>query len=308
MAPLIKDGAATLEQALDFARRREFEKACDRFLDASKKFANEGSIPGSNRARAYAELFSPGVRRLETTALVNLSNYLTSTLGNDELHPGPRSIAASELANQLRLTARDSNLMTAVQSGGGDPGSLAQALQGLANDYRQLGDQVLFLPELFEGRSVTAASRVPPLMAVSFETLGTAKQSTDPLAAAEHFQTAQQYWLQAGNEARGSAAASRVGSLAFQAKCWFCGREGTGHGIQFISMPVNQDLNGLKGADASPLPSVDQSGRLVFACKGCYSAVFGLADRIALQRAGETEMRLSARISALEARLQLRVG
>jgi hypothetical protein len=308
MAPLFKDGAATQEQALDLARRREFDRAREKFLDASTKFSKEGSILYVNLARAYAELFSLGIRNGDPTSLMALSTFLRSTLGNTELRPGPRGISAADLATQLELTARDTSIMQAVQAGAGEPRAVAQELQGLASAYQQLGNQVLYLPELFAQRAVSADSRVPPLMALSYETLGASIQSADPLAAAEHFQTAQQYWAQAGDESRAQTAATHVGSLQLQAKCWYCGREGSGHGIQFVSLPIDQDVTGLKATETSPLPSLDRSGRNVYVCKGCYSAARGLADRLALQRAAEAEARLLAEIRALEQRLDARVA
>ena len=305
MPPLFKDGSGTLEQALDLARRGDFVRAREKFLEASRKYSKEGSLLYPNLAKAYADLLSPEVMNGNPDALMALSTFLRSTLGTTELKLGPRGISAADLATQLELTTRDLNLVAALQAGTGNPEALAQALQALAGAYGQLGNQVLYLPELFHHQSTTAESRVPTLMALSFETLGTAIQGSDPLGAAERFQTAQQYWLQANDEARGQAAGTRAGHLSIQARCWFCGREGKGHGIQFVSLPIDAEVGGLKDTGSSPLPSLDTSGRRVFVCKGCYSAVSGLADRIALQRVGEAEARLIAQIRALEQQLHL---
>lgn len=303
MAPLFKDGSATMEQALDFARRREFDRARLKFMDASIKFSKEGSILWVNVAKAYADLLSPEVLAGQPQAMLTLASFLRSGLGATELRHGPRGILASDLATQLELTARDANLWAAFQSGAADE-HLARAFQQLANDYGQLGTQVLFLPELAQQQARSANLRVPILMALSFETLGKAVQATDPLAAADHYQTAQQYWTQAGEDVRAQEAANRVGHLSIQAKCWFCGREGRGHGIQFVSLPINQDVMGLKGTDASPLPSLDPSGRNVYVCKGCLSALQGLADKIAVERAGEVEERLNTKIEAVQRQIQ----
>jgi hypothetical protein len=308
MAPIFKDGSATLDQGLDFARRGEFDRAREKFLDASRKLSKEGSVLNVTLANAYAELFSLGVRNSNPGSLMALSTLLRSGLGATELRPGPRGISAADLAAQLEVTAHEVNVMSAVQAGAGSGEALATALQQVANEYSQLGNQVLYLPELFNHQSIAANSRFPVLMALSFETLGTSLQDSNPLGAAEHFQTAQQYWAQAGDENRAQTNANRVASLALQAKCWFCGREGTGHGIQFVSLPVDSNVDGLKGSETSPLPSVDRSGRNVFVCKGCYSAAWGLADRIAVQRAGEAEARLLAEMQAMERRLQSRIA
>jgi hypothetical protein len=304
MTPLFKSGSEIMEQALDLARRRDYPRARQKFEDAAAKLSKEGSVLYVDLARAYAELMLYPSRGADPSYLAGLANYLRASLGTTELRPGPRGISAAELAVQLDLAASEWQALAQVQSGTGDRVAVAQALQNVANGYRQLGPQVLFLPELFNQRAIPADSKFPVLMATSFETLGASLQNSDPLAAAEHFQTAQQYWIQAGDQARSEASARQVESLAFQARCWFCGREGVGHGVQFVSLPIDQDVTGLKGGDSSPLPAVDGSGRRLFACKGCSSALRLLADAIAAQRAYEVELRLNARIQALEQELQ----
>lgn len=304
MAPLFKSGSDVMDQALDLARRRDYARARQKFEEAAEKLAKEGSILNVDLARAYGELMRYPSQGGDPAYLSRLAQYLRASLGTTELRPGPRGIRASDLAAQLELAAGESQALAQVQGGGGDRAALAQSLQNLANGYRALGSQVLFLPELFHQQAIPADSRFPALMAISFETLGGSLQATDPMAAAEHFQTAQQYWAQAGDQARSEASARQVESLAFRARCWFCGREGVGHGIQFVSLPIDQDVTGLKGIDSSPLPAVDGSGRRVFACKGCSSALRLMADAIAAQRAYEVELRLNARIQALEQQLQ----
>jgi len=305
MVLLFKDGSGTFEQGLDLVRRREFDRAVTKFLDAAAKYRKEGSIPLHNLSMAYTQLLSLGVRLGHPEAYRATADLLRSTLGDREIHLGARSISASELANQMELTSRDLTLMIEVQRGSTNPELLSQNLQSLANSYRAMGNQVLYLPELFQQQAISTEPRVAVLMAYSFETLGNALESRDPLAAAENFQTAQQYWIQAGDEARSQAAATRVGHLSFQARCWFCGREGTGHGVQFVSLPISENVAGLKETvTSSPLPSIDATGRTIYACKGCFSAAQGLADRVALQRVSEAEARLNARIQALEHRIQ----
>lgn len=303
MAPLFKSGSEVMDQGLDLARRRDYARARQKFEDAAAKLSKEGSVLNVDLARAYAELMLYPSRGNDPAYLTGLANYLRGSLGTTELRPGPRGISAPDLALQLELAAGESQALALVQSGTGNPTATAQSLQNLANGYRALGPQVLFLPELFNQQAVPADSKFPALMAISFETLGNSLQTTDPLAAAEHFQTAQQYWAQAGDQARSEASARLVESLALRARCWFCGREGVGHGIQFVSLPIDQEVTGLKGIDSSPLPAVDGSGRRVFACKGCNSALRLLADAIAMQRAYEVEVRLNARIQALEQQL-----
>ena len=307
MPSLFKSGDELLDQGLDLSRRRDFVKAREKFLDASRKLSKEGGTIYVDVARAYADLMLLSSPNPDPTLMANLAGYLRSTVGTFELRPGARGITGADLATQLQLEARDRNLSASLQSGQGDPNGLAQALQALANDYMQLGNQVLFLPELFQQQSVTADLRVPVLMALSFETLGRGVMHTDPMAAAEHFQTAQQYWSQAGDSSRAAVAAGQIERLSLQAKCWFCGREGAGHGVQFVSMPVDLDVSGLKGHDGSPLPSLDKAGTHLYVCKACNSAVRVLADRIASERSAQVAHQLRAEMAAMERRLQSQI-
>src|SRR5208282_6371208 len=178
MPPIFKDGSATLDQGLDLARRREFDRAREKFLDASRKFSKEGSILYVSLANAYADLFSIGVRNSNPNSLLSLSALLRSGLGSTELRPGPRGISAADLAAQLEVTAHDANVMSAVQAGAGSGEALASALQQVANEYSQLGNQPLYLPELFNRQTIPANSRFPVLMALSFETLGMSLQDS----------------------------------------------------------------------------------------------------------------------------------
>lgn len=304
MPALFKSGNELLDQGLDLSRRREFARAHEKFLEATRKLSKEGGTVYIDMARAYADLMLLSSPNPDPALMVNLANYLRSALGTVELRPGPRGISGADLATQLQLEVRDRNLSAALATGQGDPNSLAHAMQSLATDYMQLGSQVLFLPELFQQQAIVADSRAPVLMALSFEVLGRSIQSNDPMAAAEHFQTAQQYWAQAGDQGRASVAAGQIEKLSLQAKCWFCGREGAGHGVQFVSMPVDLDVSGLKGHDGSPLPSLDRSGTHLYVCKACNSAIRVLADRIASERSEQVAQQLRAEMQAMEQRLR----
>ena len=63
-------------------------------------------MPRASRAKAYADLFSPGVRNGNSAGLVALSSFLSSApRESDELKPGPLGITAGDLATQLELVA-----------------------------------------------------------------------------------------------------------------------------------------------------------------------------------------------------------
>ncbi|HUI38013.1 MAG TPA: hypothetical protein VLY85_00105 [Thermoplasmata archaeon] len=305
--PLFKTGDQLFSQGRDLVLRKEFEPASVKFLDAARKLEKSGDLPAASLAEIYAQLvrLRPGAVSPQAVAVVV---GRLRQVGPVPIHVGARPIGSIELAGQLGLMARELQLDLDAASGRIDLATRAKELQQLASDYRTLGDAVLFLPELFLQRTQRASEKVPVLAALSEEALGEAYQRTDPLTAAEHFQAAQNWWRQAGNEARALASAERVNQLSFRARCWFCGREGSGQGIQFVSLPIDQSVHGLQGIESSPLPSIDGTGRYVYACKGCFSAFRLLADQVAIFRASEVERRLMVQIQNLQARLQGRLG
>ena len=302
MPLLFKDAPDLMRQGLDYSRRGQFDRASESFDQASAKYSKQGQIQDAGIATAYSRFMRLGSGHIDPQALRELGNLLRS-FGFVDFSPGARSIRASSLAYQLELDASERETEYAFQRGAISGEDRSQRLKALAEAYRSLGEEVLYCPEFFEHRAIPASRQVPILSARSEEALGEWLQSKDPLTAAEHFSAAQQWWTQAGDGERAAGAADRVGRLAFRAKCWFCGREGSGHGIQFVSMPIDYDVSGFKADGASPLPSVDGSGRYVFACKGCHSAIRLEADAMAARRVDEMERRLMARIQDLEARI-----
>src|SRR5208282_2075808 len=125
MAPIFKGGSSTMEQALDLARRGEFARASEMFSEASRKLAKEGAVFEASLARAYADLLSPAVINGDPRALMALSSFLRSAAGSAQLRPGPRAIAAADLATQLELEARFKGLTSAAYSRTEDPQGVA---------------------------------------------------------------------------------------------------------------------------------------------------------------------------------------
>ncbi len=304
MAPLFKSGRDLLDQGLDLSRRRDFARAREKFVDAAARLAKESGTVDVDLARAYADLMGCGSPNLDPVAERMLATFVRERLGGLELRPGLRPISGADLATQLELDARDRELTSLRDPTAADPVAYARALQELAGGYSRIADQVLFLPEMFHQRTIGAGGRVPVLMATSFEALGVAAQTTDPIGAAEQFQTAQQYWAQAGESARADAAGRLIEKLSLRAQCWFCGRSGAGHGVQFVSLPIDRDVSGLEGRTDSPLPSVDPAGRHLYVCKGCHAAIRLFAERIADQRTAALAEQLRAEMRALERRLR----
>jgi hypothetical protein len=146
-----------------------------------------------------------------------------------------------------------------------------------------IGNNTLFLPELFSNYSDTGIRRALRLFAESQENLAEATVYFDPKKAAEYYQNAANYRQQIGDADNVQKNLARVGQYSKSVSCWFCQREITGEQVHFFAM--DSDLTTLvreTKTDGSPLPSTHQSQDLIYACRGCHSAISKKADEIAL--------------------------
>ncbi len=221
-----------------------------------------------------------------------------NSLGEAMIKLGPRETTATELGRELALLAAESDLMCRRAVSPAEHAEKARMLRELATKFRtEMVDRTLIVPELFFKQSMQGESKAIPLSAYAEESLGESLILENPKAAAEHYQTARLLWMQAGRQDLSDAAASRVRSYGMAAKCWFCGREISGEGVHFLSMP--SELTGLitKKSTGSALPSCDPTLSLIYACRGCHSAVYKLADARALERMQELEMRVNVQLN-----------
>jgi hypothetical protein len=302
MAPLIKDGSGLFEQGLSLVARSDFDGAQQKFLAASRKLAKDGMTREASKAQVYAQLMAARPGRSHPQMLAGLSSYL-GTLGEEPMMVGARTTTARALSIQLGLEAREAELDGRAGSTPLSPQHRYEAQRELASRYQQLGDEVLILPELFTRVSQTGSVRGQFLNAVAEEWFAGSLMAGDPLSAAEHYQSASQWWRLAGDEGRATEAARRTGALSVRASCWICGRQGSGHGIQFVSIPIASESAALKEGDASPLPSRDPTGHSAYVCKGCSSMISTVADQIATARDHALEAKLMAEIAAVKSRL-----
>jgi len=250
-------------------------------------------------ASAYAAVMVAGQRPQDPTAYRQASQALR-VLGGTTVKFGLREIPASELATEAELLAEELEIIVLRPSTPDQYRQKASALQDLSLKFRnQVGDRVLILPELFHRGTVKGSAKALPLAAQAEEALGEALVQTDPKSAAEHYQMARLWWAQAGIDGAASSAAARVAAYSRAAKCWFCGREISGEGVHFVSMPSDLSEVLRRSGGDSVLPTHPPSGNEVYACRGCYSALYKLADQLALQRTSELEARIQAQLEEI---------
>ena len=303
MPSLFKSGSDLMSQGQDYVRRGQLDKATLAFEAAAAKCSKSGDRVNAHTAHTYSLFLRLGPGPSPPAALRQAATALR-TLESSHFTPGGRTVSAASLANQLELEATDIEVESGFARGTVRPEDRAQTLRFLSEEYRKIGEEVVYRREFF-GQGVVQASRLVPCFAArAEESLAMGLMASNPMAAAEHFQAAQQWWIQSGDPGRAQAAAQRVEQLAFRARCWYCGREGSGYGVQFVSMPVDAEISGLKLDGPAPLPSMDGSGRFLFVCKGCNSAMRLLSDSIAREHAEEVERHLLSRIEMIELRIR----
>jgi hypothetical protein len=302
--PLIKSAGELVELGHDLVQRGNFVEANGRYSEAARKFAKQGDMMGASIASGHAavvaigqQMGNPMAYRVASQSLMNIGGFIMKI--------GLREVPAVHLATELSLLATELEVLSLSPTNPQQFKEKAQALQTLAMQFRgKMTGQILVIPELFSKTVLTGEMKAPQLMALAEEALGESLILEDPKSAAEHYQSARLWWMQAGRQDYADAASMRVRAYGRAAKCWFCGREVSGEGIHFVTMASELTDVVKRTGEGSALPSFDPVSNAVYACKGCYSAVFKLADGLAIKRTQELEVKIERELN--EIRTQIR--
>ncbi len=296
---LFKTPEQIMQSGNDAVLRGSFSEAEQNYRSAATKFSKQGNMRQAGVADGYAAVVAIA-HGPSNTALYYPAILSVRSLGETILKLGLREVSASALANEMQLLASEIDILNSRAVSPPEHAEKARRLNELAARFRtETGDTALVLPELFLKQSVLGESRAASLSAHAEEELGESLVLDNPKAAAEHYQTARLLWMQAGRQDLADGAASRVRSYGRAAKCWFCGREISGEGVHFLSMP--SDLTDLlkKTSRDSALPAFDSSLSKIYACKGCHSAIYRLADELAIDRMRELETRINIQLNQI---------
>jgi hypothetical protein len=301
--PLFKSSDQLLSAGTDLLLRRDIVGAWKRFLDAREKFAKEGNTAAAQLAAAYATVVKLGVPPVSVTDYAAAMGAL-GALGATDMRLGVRDVSASSLSTEVRAEADNIDLSAMRPTTPEMHAEMARRYQALSLSYRQLGDANLVLPEMFRGQTIRASSRAPQMAALAEQHMGEAVVNRNPKEAASHYQNARNWWLQAGNADNAQFAAGTVSKYGRSVRCWFCGDEVAGEGVQFNGIPTDLSTYVPDPNSESSLPRHEPTTGTVFACRPCGTAIDNIADFRAKQRAGEVEMRLQAQIEDLKRRMQ----
>lgn len=295
--PLFKTPEDRLQAANDALLRGDYSGAADEYSSAAQAFSKKGRASDAQLANAHATL----MRLANPSASVQDYAQVAQAFGPFSamsLKLGPRVVPAGTLVQEASLTQEELSVLAQSSTTPQEAEQRGRRFQQLSLAYRQFGNQVLVLPELFRRGAVPAASKVPRFAAMAEECLGEAEIPRNPKRAAEHYQNAFNWWQQAGETSFASQASDRVRKYGSAVTCWFCGRQATGEGINFQGLASSIRDFEVK-EEGSPLPGSNASQGIVYACRPCASTLEKVADDKASARTAELEIRINRMLATM---------
>ena len=300
---IMKSGEEVMSAALDAVVRGDFSTAYNKYSEAARKFSKQNDSYGYAISSGYMSILAIALSPDNPGVYYSAAQVLRS-LGNVPLKIGLHETTSSQLADEAELLAAEKEILAVVPSNPMEHGARAKRLQDIAMGYRsKTSGRVLIIPEIFWKETTPGEARALPLLAMAEESLGQSLVQENPKAAAEHFQTARLWWMQAGRADMAQTASNYVQSYGLAVKCWFCGREVSGENVHFVSIP--SDLTDMlkKAASGTALPSFNEANGMVYACKGCYGAIFALSESIATQKTQELEVKINKQLEDIKRQL-----
>jgi len=302
---ILQTGEEAIADANDAVVRGDFRTAYSKYSEAGKKFYKQKNSYGHAMATSYVAIMAIALDPQNPSTYVTAGQTLRS-FGDLPLKLGLYNINSSQLADEVDLLGMEKDALAFNPGSPEDHKVRAKKLQDVAMGLRsKMSGKVLILPELFWKETIPGEMRALPLLAMAEESLGQSLVHENPKSAAEHFQTARLYWMQAGRQDMAQSASTNVQSYSLAVKCWFCGREVSGKDIHFVSMPATLTDLLMNSAAGTALPSFDHTNGEIYACKGCYGAIFNLADMLATQKTKELEVKINKQIDDIRRRLAM---
>lgn len=304
---LFKSGQELFDIGQSCLKQGNFSKAISNFQKASQKLKDQGNLKNAQVSDALVSVLMISLYPTNPSIYYTANNVL-SNLGEREINFGVRSVKCSDIASECVLKAVELEKKSISTGESATLMNRGEELKNIGIRYqKEIGNTVLFLPELFNRKKITGLQLAYLLFAEGLENLAEGIVLSDPKKAAEYYQNASNYRKQAGDIYSSEFDKGKVDQYKQSACCWFCGREIIGKDIHFLSMPSVITEFQLKSKGKSPLPSVDNKGDYIYACKGCYEAISLKANEIAnyyhelaMNRISEVRTELQYEIDRLE--------
>lgn len=281
---IFKNGDGLFNEAVDLVRRGEYSGARSKFEKAIEKGCSQ-----PDQAKASIAIISAGLNRGHNN-LRNSAKILQS-IGPLSFGFGLSDVDTAVMAEEMLVLAES---MEARAFNGKDLERGEKLLAASSHAAVSIGDREMQLNSIFDKFGLTGTKLSQELAAEGYEAMAEGTVWDNPRKAAEYQQMAYGYRRQLGES--GERNRQLMESYSKSVICWFCGRQCTGESHHFVEMEGDISPQHLESKDG--LPTNNGSG-MVYACRGCYSAVYRVADSIA---AKYHQMAL-AEIAAAESRI-----
>lgn len=291
-----KSGDELFVQGNDLVKRKEFEKARKTFEKAIAKKTNDRELAEALIALLNLE------KNLTNANMYNSVAAILEQKGDMEFEFGLNDVTAAGLAKECRLLGAEFSA-TCLPRAANTYASRGKQLIDVAMKYQTtMPNDILVIPEIFGGVSMTGMRRAQKLFAEGNEDLAESVVFSDPRKAAEYQQIALNYRVQMGESGEGNR--QKIESYSKAATCWFCGRDVTGERIHFFPMSSDVGSTSYKERDSSHLDVKSPGGDAIYACRACYSAISRRADSIA----NHYHRQAIAEINRVEANLRAEIS
>jgi len=299
-----KSADEKFDQGNEFIKRKEYDKARKAFESALKKGTKESEV-----AQVMITLLD--LRDNNTAQVYGDAVTILNQKGELQVEFGLFTIKCSQLAVECDAMYSERVGLGMASSGGDALKARADALFAAAMKFQtKIGMNTLIIPDVYAGTKVTGIQKANFLMAEGNENMAESVAMDDPKKAAEYLHMSLNYRRQLGDTNAEARINNKITQYAKAAACWICGRETSGQGLHFVSMPTEVTGMQMKSKQTSPLPSIDNNAS-IYVCRACYLAISKRADSIARQyhdvamnEMRAMEARLNARINSVNARIR----
>jgi hypothetical protein len=185
-----------------------------------------------------------------------------------------QTVPVKDLVQECRLKAMELSAKLSTNSL-----DKAAQLEEIAKQYMVFDGTSLLIPLLLEKQQTTGELKAHRVFAEAAQLRGNEEIDLDPKQASEFYRMAAMHLQAAGDVGASQILSGKADDSSATALCYFCGREVTGRGVNFVYMKAQLTRFIEKQNSNKVFPS--SSNGMVVACLGCHSAITTAADEIA---------------------------
>jgi len=284
--------------AVDHRNRGDWAKAIEK-LDNVYRMSLEVSDPQIRElgVKAAAMAYIYRARLKLSPENLNAAYKFLSSIDPELYLELPYKVKVGDAIQEIRILAEDLTLFST--------GLKPEELEKLAQEYMSLGRDKLILNDALN-INVNPTKRAFLLLGLSRYIKAEERETINPEESVSLYSEASGYLIQSEDKEWIDKVNDKLSRLSKTMKCYICGRSLQGEKVHFVY--VKADITPyMKNIVSNESPSPIKEEKAVVLCRGCYTAIYNLADDIArdyyekaIEYVNKIYVELSARIEALE--------